>query len=122
MGASFRKLKVWQKAKDLTVNIYKLTESGKLARDYSLRDQMRRSAVSIASNIAEGDERGTNKDSVRFLYMARGSAAELLTQMLIAHEVDYLNNKELKEIEEKIEVIAGMLYRLIEARGKTINR
>lgn len=118
MRASFRKLRVWEKAKDLAVDIYKLTDTEKIARDYSLRDQMRRSAVSISSNIAEGDERGTNKDSVRFLYMARGSAAELLTQTIIAKETGYLKEIIFERIEKEIEEISGMIYRLIKARTK----
>lgn len=69
----FKELKVWQKAKDLAVDIYRLTTEGELNSDYGLRDQIRRSAISIASNIAEGDERDTDKESVRFFYIAKGS-------------------------------------------------
>lgn len=75
----FRNLMVWQKARDLVVQIYKLTNRTPFTKDFGLRDQIRRAAVSIPSNIAEGDERDTNKDSVRFLYIAKGSLAELLT-------------------------------------------
>jgi four helix bundle protein len=68
----FRELIVWQKAKDLAVTIYRVSEEGALSRDYGLRDQIRRSAVSVASNLAEGDERDTDKESVRFfLYRER---------------------------------------------------
>lgn len=63
---NFQKLIVWQKSKDLAVEIYKLTNDGKFNNDFRLRDQMRASAVSIASNIAEGDELQTNKQSVNF--------------------------------------------------------
>lgn len=59
---------VWQKAKDLAVMIYRVSEKDRLRRDFGLRDQIRRSAVSIVSNLAEGDERDTDKESVRFLY------------------------------------------------------
>ena len=62
----FKSLEVWQEAKDLAVYLYKLTQDGPIARDYSLRDQIRKAAVSIASNIAEGDERNTDKEAVRF--------------------------------------------------------
>ena len=86
----YRGLRVWQRAKELAVIIYKLTSTGPLSRDFGLRDQMRRAAVSIASNIAEGDERDTNKDSVRFLYMAKGSLAELRTQLEIARDIGAL--------------------------------
>jgi len=62
----FRDLVVWQKAKDLAVKIHQLSENGALGRDFGLCDQIRRSAVSIASNLAEGDERDTDKEAVRF--------------------------------------------------------
>ena len=68
----FRELIVWQKAKDLAVVIYRVSEEGALSRDYGLRDQIRRSAVSVASNLAEGDERHTDKESVRLFYIATG--------------------------------------------------
>ena len=61
-----------------------MTNSGSFSKDFGLRDQIRRAAVSIPSNIAEGDERDTNKDSVRFLYIAKGSLAEVITQTIIS--------------------------------------
>jgi len=67
MAKGFREQQVWQKAKALVVQIYRITDTGGLSRDFGLRDQIRRAAVSVASNIAEGDERDTNKDKVRFL-------------------------------------------------------
>jgi four helix bundle protein len=68
----FRDLLVWQKSKSLAVSIYRLTQDSVFARDFSLADQMRRAAVSVCSNIAEGDERDTDNDSVRFFFMAKG--------------------------------------------------
>ena len=68
----FQNLQVWQKSKNLAVQIYKITSSGKLEKDFGLRDQIRRSAISVPSNIAEGDERDTDKDSVRFFFIAKG--------------------------------------------------
>ena len=68
----FKELRVWQRAKDLAVFIYKVTDSGPFKRDYGLKDQIRRAAVSIPSNIAEGDERDTDKDAVRFYTLPRG--------------------------------------------------
>ena len=62
----FQDLKVWERAKNLAVYIYKVTGQGKFAKDYGLRDQLRRAAVSIPSNIAEGDELGTNKQAINF--------------------------------------------------------
>jgi four helix bundle protein len=75
----FKNLEVWRAAKDLAVEIYKITENASFSKDFDLRSQIRRSCISIPSNIAEGDERGTNKEAVRFLYIAKGSLAELIT-------------------------------------------
>ena len=118
MGKGFRDLMVWKRAKDLAVTIYRLTESGAFSRDFGLRDQIRRAAVSIASNIAEGDERDTNKDSVRFLYIAKGSLAEVTTQTIIATEIGYLNEADSKYIESECEAVGKMLGSLIKARTK----
>lgn len=109
----FKELNVWKKAKDMAVYIYKLTNSGAFANDFGLRDQMRRSAVSIASNI---------KDSARFLYIAKGSLAELVTQIEIAKDIGYLTNEEFKYIYEECEVIGRMLGRLIKFRSQSITR
>jgi four helix bundle protein len=85
----FKDLAVWQKAKDLAVLIYKISTHEMRSIDLGLRDQLRRSAVSVASNWAEGDERGTNKESVRY-FIGKGSAAELRTQLQIAHESGFV--------------------------------
>lgn len=119
MGDGFRQLRVWQLAKELAVNVYRLTESGTLTRDFGLRDQLRRSAVSIPSNIAEGDERDTNKDSVRFLYIAKGSLAELRTQLEIARDVGALTPETHSPIEAKCAELGRMLGALIKARSES---
>src|SRR4030042_6627463 len=97
----FQDLIVWQKARDLAVKIYKISMTGGLGRDFGLRDQIRRSAVSIASNLAEGDERETDKESVRFFFIAKGSLAELRTQIRIAYAIGYMEKHEYESIEEK---------------------
>jgi len=74
----------------LAVSIYKITADGDLAKDFGLKDQLRRAAISIPSNLAEGDERDTDKDAVRFFYIAKGSIAELRTQLQIAFEIGYM--------------------------------
>lgn len=114
---NFKKLNVWQKSKDLTIQIYKLTDQGNFAHDFGLRDQMRRAAVSICSNIAEGDERGTNKDSIRFLYIAKGSLAEVLTQLEISVGIGYFSQEQLGPFEKEILDIGKMLGSLIKARS-----
>jgi four helix bundle protein len=113
----FRSLRVWQAAKEVAVTIYKTTESGELARDFGLRDQMRRASVSIPSNIAEGDERDTNRDSVRFLYIAKGSLAELRTQLEIARDVGALPTENYLLLDGKCAEIGRMLGALIKARS-----
>ena len=113
----FRELRVWQRAKDLAVKIYKQTGEGKFAKDFGLRDQIRRAAVSIPSNIAEGDELDTDKQSNRHFYIARGSAAEVLTQTIIAIEIGYIDVEIYKHIENECKSIAGMLGRLIASRS-----
>jgi four helix bundle protein len=84
---SFKDLAVWQRAMDLTVEIYKLTRALPDTERYGLVSQMRRCAVSIPSNIAEGKRRGTRNDFVQFLRIADGSASELETQLLLAQKL-----------------------------------
>jgi four helix bundle protein len=115
---NFRELKVWQRAKDLAVFIYKITNHGKFAKDYGLRDQIRRASVSIPSNIAEGDELDTNKQSVRFFYTAKGSSAEVLTQAIISLEIGYITNENFSYIEKECQSISSMLTKLIQSRTK----
>ncbi len=115
--SGFKDLKVWQRSKELAVLIYRLTQRGPFSRDYGFRDQIRRAAVSVPSNIAEGDERGSNKDSVRFFYFAKGSLAEIQTQLEIAYEIEYLDNSTFNDLDEKCTVIGKMLGSLIKARS-----
>ena len=115
---NFKELKVWQQSKELAVNIYQLTNKGPFTKDFGLRDQMRRSSVSISSNIAEGDDLDTDKQSVRYFYIARGSLAELRTQILISSEIGYLTSDENNELETKCDSICAMLTKLIKHRMK----
>lgn len=115
---NFRELKVWHRAKDLAVSIYRLTNLGEFAKDYGLRDQIRRAAVSIPSNIAEGDELGTDRQAIRYFYTAKGSSAEVLTQAIIASEIGYLNQEDFNHIETECKVVSSMLTRLIQARSR----
>ncbi len=114
---NFKKLLVWLKARDLAVRVYKLTNSGPFVKDFGLKDQIRRSAVSIPSNIAEGDNLDTDKQSIRHFYIARGSAAELRTQLIISVGIGYIDSKELEEIEKSCDEISAMLAALIKHRS-----
>ena len=113
----FQELKVWQKAKDLAVYIYKVTNKGDVSKDFGFKDQIRRAAVSVPSNITEGDELGSNKQAIRFFYIAKGSSAELLTQSIIAMEINYIDKKSFAHIETECTAISGMLGRLIKVRS-----
>ena len=90
--SSFEDMPVWKAGRALAQNVYLLTGQGKTARDFGLRDQMQRAVVSIVSNIAEGFERNNNKEFLTFLRYAKGSVAELRTQLMIAHDVGYIDN------------------------------
>src|SRR6267142_4998376 len=87
----FRELVVWQKAKKLAKEIHGLTNRDLLAKDRILKDQMWRAAVSICSNIAEGDERDTDREPIHFSYIAKGSAAELGAQLEIGADIGRIN-------------------------------
>jgi len=114
----FRSLQVWQRAKSLAVDVYRLTGDERLKRDFSLVDQLRRSAVSVPSNIAEGDERDSDKDSVRFFHMAKGSLAELATQLEIARDVGYLAANQIEPLALQCVELGKMLGALIRARSR----
>jgi four helix bundle protein len=114
----FQRLKVWQRAKELAVSLYRLTEKDAFVKDHGLRDQMRRAGVSIPSNIAEGDELDTDRQAIKFFYIAKGSSPELLTQAIIAHDIGYLTNKDFDLVQEECRAISRMLARLIQARSK----
>jgi len=114
----FEDLLVWQRSKELAVYVYKTTEIGAFVRDRSFKDQIRRASVSIPSNIAEGDELGTDKQSIRFFYMAKGSSAEVLTQAIIAREIGYISEEIFSHIQTECKGISSMLTKLIKARSK----
>jgi len=106
---NYRDLEVWQKAMDLVELCYAYTKSFPSEERYGLTDQIRRAAVSIPSNIAEGQARQHRKEFVQFLSIAQGSLAELETQIQIAERLGYLNNSTVNEILEKTDQIARMI-------------
>ena len=114
---NFQKLRVWQLAKDLAVKIYTLTKNYEFSKDFGFKDQIQRSAVSIPSNIAEGDELDTDKQSIRHFYIAKGSSAELLTQIIIGREIGYINKENADQLIEECKIISVMLTKLIRARS-----
>lgn len=109
---SFEKLDVWRLAKDLCVDIYRITNIFPSEEKFGLVSQMRRAAISIASNIAEGSSRMSRKDQSHFYTIAYSSAVELLNQLIIAFELNFLKENELIEVRIKIEPITGKLSKM----------
>ncbi len=109
---AFKKLEeieVWRRGCRLAVDIYKLTKSADFNSDWGLRDQIRRAAVAIPSNIAEGYGRDTDAEFNRFLMIARGSCTELRTQIYIAHAVGYFKKQTADKLIDECAQIASML-------------
>lgn len=110
----FEDIVVWQKAKDLIIICYKSFNS---LRDFSFRDQIQRAAVSIMNNIAEGFERMGNKEFKKFLYISKGSCAEVRSMLYLALELNYISEQEFNNLYERTVEISRMLSGLI----KTLN-
>ena len=94
----FEDIDAWQKARELTREVYKITNQGAFARDFGLRDQIRRAAVSIMSNIAEGFGRGGNREFIQFLSMAKGSVSEVQAQLYVAADAGYITNDQFQQL------------------------
>jgi len=113
MSASYRDLRVWQESMRLVINIYAATQGFPKPETYGLMGQMRRAAVSVPSNIAEGKGRLTDRDRAHFFSQARGSLLELETQILIARELRYLPPDESKSLLQDSAQIGRMLNALV---------
>ncbi len=109
---SFEELEVWQRACALAVRLYGVLDK---CKDYSLKDQMTRAGVSIASNIAEGAERGSVAEFNRFLHIAKGSAAELRTQIAIACDIGVIRESDKNELIAEARSISKMLHALVKS-------
>ena len=110
----FEDLEVWQRAKDLTNLIYKHSTDGTFSRDFGLRDQMRRAAVSIMSNIAEGFESQTQAMFIKYLAYAKGSAGELRAQLYIARDQGYITEEDFNTMFSTAEICSRQLSRFIQ--------
>ena len=115
MSGSYRDIKAWQKAIELVVEIYSCTRSFPREEVYGLANQLRRAAVSVASNIAEGKGRCTDKEFLLFLHHARGSVFEVETQLTIAGRLGYVSESEARRLEGSAGEVARMLNGLIKA-------
>jgi len=113
MSSSFRDLRVWQEAIQLTTEIYKHTAQFPKHEAYGLTQQIRRAAVSVPSNIAEGKGHRSDKEFVHFMFHARGSLLELQTQLEIAKELQYLSAEEIRDLLEVADGVGRALNGLI---------
>jgi len=113
-----KKLDLWKKAVDLVQQIYALTKTFPKNEDYSLTNQMRRAAISVPSNIAEGAARQTKKEFIQFLHMSQGSLSELDTHLEIAIRLGYLSDDQSKESSEIMQNVDRMLSGLIKSLKK----
>ena len=110
---TFEEINAWQNARVLVKDVYALTRCGDFCKDYGLKDQIQRAAVSICSNIAEGFERRGNKELINFLWIAKGSAAEVCSQLYNARDLGYITDEQFKTMYDSSKQIGGMLFNLI---------
>jgi len=107
----FEDIEAWKKARVLVKGIYRATGEGKFSKDYGLRDQIRRAAVSVISNVAEGFSRQTDREFAQFLYVAKGSVSEVQSQLYVALDLGYLSQEEFNDLyrqaDEVIKLMSG---------------
>ncbi|MEF9425661.1 MAG: four helix bundle protein [Candidatus Mariimomonas ferrooxydans] len=115
----FEDLEVWKLAREITRQIYEITKKKAFAKDYGLVDQIRRASVSAMSNISEGFERGGNQEFQQFLYIAKGSCGEIRCQLYVTLDQNYITEKEMVEIVEKLKKLSIMLNNLIQSLKKS---
>jgi four helix bundle protein len=115
----FEDLDVWQNAIELSVLIY---EKFRLCKDYGFKDQICRASVSVPSNIAEGFERQYNNEFIQYLYIAKGSAGEIRTQLYIGQKLNYLDENESLILQEKTRKISAQLFSLIRIRKEKFSK
>lgn len=118
----FEDIEAWQKARELTKAIYALSNDGQFARDFGLRDQIRRASVSIMSNIAEGFGRGGNKEFIQFLSTAKGSASEVQAQLYVALDANYISNEQFQSLYALAQSTGNMIGGLIRYLAKSDNK
>ncbi len=109
----FEELHIYQRARELAKEIYKITKSEGFARDFGLIDQIRRASVSVLSNIAEGFDRGGKQEFIQFLYIAKGSCGEVRAQLHIAEDQNYIGADESRRLCESCKLVSGMISNFI---------
>ena len=105
----FEDIDAWQRARELVKAVYQVTSTGEFARDFGLRDQIRRAAVSVLSNIAEGFERDGNKEFLQFLSFAKGSCGEVRAQLYVALDQSYLSEPQFQELMEETMTVSRLI-------------
>ena len=110
----YEEIEIWRLGRDLVKDVYEVARRGAFAKDWGLRDQIQRAAVSICSNVAEGFERRGNKEFIKFLWIAKGSAAEVSSQLYHAKDFNYISNEEFDLLYAKAKTICAKAYKLIE--------
>ncbi len=108
----FEDIQAWQKAREVTKLVYSISKAGGLARDFGLRDQIRRSSVSIMANIAEGYARRSDKDFANFLNISRSSSAEVQSHLYVALDQSYIKDADFDVIYNKLEETSRMIFAL----------
>jgi four helix bundle protein len=110
---NFEDLNVWKQARQLTQEVYRLTKTETFFKDFGLRDQIRRAAISVMSNIAEGFERGGNQEFVQFLYVAKASCGEVRSQLYVALDQGYATSNDSEKLLQLFRRLSGMISNLI---------
>jgi len=113
MAKGFEKLVVWQEAKGLAIAVFQVAREAPLCKEWALRDQMQRAAISVSSNIAEGFERESLKDELRFLSIAKGSVSELRSQVIIAGEMGLLEHEEGRRLNDHCHRVGSLIFKLM---------
>ncbi|MBX3266528.1 MAG: four helix bundle protein [Acidobacteria bacterium] len=108
----FEEIQAWQKAYEVTLRVYRITENGSFAKDFGLKDQIRRASVSIMANIAEGHGRRSNTEFANFLNLARGSAHEVQSHLHIARGLDYISDDDFDGLYRSIAEVSRMTLAL----------
>ena len=106
----FEDIESWKKARELTNDIYRTTASGEFARDFELKKQIRRASISILSNIAEGFERGGDREFGRVLAIAKGSCGEVRAQLYVAFDQNYLSTEAFDRLSQKAIEVGNLLF------------
>jgi len=115
----FEDIEAWRNARELVKQVYQVTRKAGFARDFGLRDQIQRAAVSVMSNIAEGFERGSNKEFVQFLFIARGSAGEVRSLAYAARDLGYLDDSDFRALSESATTVSKQVASFIHYLQKT---